>query len=262
MVACNDLRLGGTLAATGITGGTSINDYAISVEDWSQLLGTPGLGASIQQVSNRPGGFVAGDLLPLPRLPVLSLVMTELNATGGLTAATPAEQKMDNTDALLALLGNPNGNYLEVDMPDATSRFLYVYNIDPAAIAQPRKKRTIRAPLVSPMPYWKAGGNQSSDTISGADSLVNGGNGNVYDAVLTFAGDGTFTHSTLAWSITIAGSSGAVIVNLGTRTVTQAGVPAENLMRHTDDYWGFFTPGANSVTSSASVGVVWRSSWI
>lgn len=262
MVACNDLRLGGTLSATGITGGTSINSYAIAVTDWSQLLGTPGLAASIQQVSNRPGGFVAGDQLPQTRLPILSLEMTEYDAAGGLTAPTPPEQKMDNTDQLLALLGNPSGNYLEVDMPDLTSRFLYVYNLDPAPISQPRKRRTIRVPLTSPMPYWKEGGNQSTDTITGADTLVNGGNANVYDAVLTFSGDGTFTHSGLAWSITIAGSSGAVTVDLGNRTVTQAGIPAENLMRHTDDYWGYFTPGNNAVTANVSVGVTWRPSWI
>lgn len=258
---CTDLRLGGTLSATGITGGTSINNYAYAIEDWSNLLGTAGMTASVQSVNSRPGGVIAGDRLSLPRFPTLSVTITDRNATGGITEPTFAEQKEANTDALLALLANPAGTYLEVDMADGTSRFLYVYNIDPAPILQPRRKRTIRTPLMSPFPYWKAGGNQSSDTISGGDTLVNGGNAPVYDAVLTFAGDGTFEHTGLGWEIEIAGSSGSVVVDLGNRTVTQGGVAAENLMRHTDKDWGWFLPGSNSVTADVSVGVVWRASW-
>jgi hypothetical protein len=263
MPACNDLRIGGTLSATGITGGTSINSYAIAVEDWSQILGTAGLSGSVQLVNNRPGGFVAGDLTPKPRFPTLALTMSEFNAAGGLTAPTGPEQKQDNTDDLFALIANPGGNYLEVDMPDNTSRFLYVYNLDAAPIRQPNKTRSIRVPLVSPYGYWKAGGNQSTDTIAGPDTMVVGGNANVWDAVLTFpaAPDTTFTHSTLGWAIQVIGASGPVTVNLGTRTVTEGGSPAENLLRHTDDYWGYFTPGNNSVTATGSVGVVWRNSW-
>lgn len=261
MPECSDLRLGGTLSATGIAGGRSINDYAISVEDWSQLLGTGGISASIQVVNGRPGGYVAGDQLGLPRFPILSLAITDRNQTGGLTAGTFPEQKQDNTDDLLALLANPAGNYLEVDMPDMTSRFLYVYNLDAAPISQPRRKRTIRAPLVSPYPYWKQGGNQSTDTISGADTLVNGGNAPVYDAVMVFAGDGTFTHSGLGWEIEVAGSTGAVTVNLGQRTATMGGNPADNVVRRSDRDWGWFLPGNNAVTSTVSTVVTWRASW-
>lgn len=264
MPTCSDLRIGGTLSATGLTGGRSINDYAISVEDWSQLLGTGGVSASMQVVNGRPGGYVAGDLLGRERYPTLNLAITDLNQLGGLTAPTACEQKQDNTDDLLALIGNPTGNYLEVDMPDATSRFLYAYNFDAAPISQPRRKRTIRVPLQSPFPYWKQGGNQSTDTISGADTLVNGGNANVYDAVLVFSGDGAFTHSTLGWELTITGSTGAVTVNLGARTVTQGGSAADNLLRRTGGdarKWGWFTPGNNSVSSTVSTVVTWRASW-
>lgn len=258
---CTDIRLGGTLSSSGITGGTSINNFAYAIEDWSNLMGTAGMTASIQSVNNRPGGVVAGDRLGLPRFPTLTVAITDRNATGGITEPTFAEQREANTDALLALLGNPAGNYLEVDMADNTSRFLYVYNIDAAPVLQPRRKRTIRAPLFSPFPYWKEGGTQSTDTISGNDTLVNGGNAPVYDAVLTFAGDGTFEHTGLGWEIEIAGSSGAVTVNLGTRTATQGGVAAENLVRHTDKDWGWFLAGNNAVTADVSVGVTWRASW-
>lgn len=41
MPTCDDLRIGGTLSATGITGGTSVNNYGISVEDWSHSVAGP-----------------------------------------------------------------------------------------------------------------------------------------------------------------------------------------------------------------------------
>jgi hypothetical protein len=263
MPTCDDLRLGGTLSATGIAGGTSINNYGLSVEDWSDILGTGGMSGNVQVVNGRPGGYVAGDLLGLPRYPILSMAITDRNATGGLTAPTLEEQKADNTDTFLALVANPAGNYLEVVMPDTTTRFLQVFNFDAAGINQPRRKRTIRVPLISPMPFWKAGGNQSTDTIAGADTLVNGGNAPVYDAVLTFpnAPDTTFTHSGLGWWIRVVGASAAVTVDLGNRTVTMSGSPADNLVTRSDRDWGWFTPGNNSVTATGSVGVTWRSSW-
>lgn len=261
MPECNDLRLGGSLSATGISGGTTINDTALSVADWSGLLGSPGMTGTMAQVNGRPGGYVAGDRLGLPRFPTLSMNILDRDHSGGLTAPTAAEQKQDNTDEFLALLTAPSGNYLEVDMPDNTSRFLYVYNFDAAPIRQPRRLRSIVAPLQSPMSYWKEGGNQSSDTISGADTLVNGGNREVYDAVLVFAGDGTFTHSGLGWDLTITGSTGAVTVDLGARTVTMGGNPADNVLTRNNRAWGWFTPGNNSVTSTVSVGVTWRASW-
>lgn len=266
MPTCSDLRLGGTLSATGISGAVSINDYALTVNDWSSILGSPGMSGGTVQVNGRPGGYVAGDRLGLPRFPTLNMTIGDLNHTGGLTADDECEQKQDNTDEFLALVTAPGGNYLEVDMPDMTSRFLYVYNFVAAPMRQPRRQRTISVPLESPMPYWKEGGNQSTDTISGADTIVNGGNREVYDAVLVFAGDGSFTHSGLGWTLTIAGSTGAVTVNLGARTVTMGGNPADNVLRRsgTGDNarkWGWFVPGNNSVTSTVSVGVTWRSSW-
>lgn len=258
---CTGIRLGGTLSTSGITGGTNINDFAYAVEDWSTLLGTGGLSASIQVVNNRPGGFVAGDRLGMPRFPTLNLTILDRNATGGLTEPTPAEQKEANTDALLALLANPGGNYLEVDMADGTSRFIYYYNLDPALISQPRQKRTLRVPLTSPYAYWKEGGNEVSTAISGAGTVTVGGNAPVYDAVLTFAGDGTFTHSGLGWDIEVTGSTGSVIVNLGARTATTGGNPADNLVKPSSRNWGWFLPGSNSVTSDVAVTVVHRASW-
>jgi hypothetical protein len=128
-------------------------------------------------------------------------------------------------------------------------------------VTQPIKVRRLSVPLWSPNPYWRAGGTQSTDTISGADTLAVAGNVSVYDAVLVFSGDGAFTNSTAGWTLTIAGSVSPVTVDLGQRTVTQAGSPADQLLTPTDRSWGWFRPGNNSVTSSVSTTVTWRNSF-
>lgn len=266
MIGCDDLRLGGTLSGTGITGGVSINGTAYTVTDWSSILGLSGVSSSSQQVFGRPGGYVAGDQLGLSYVFNLNLAMLDRNTSGGLTEPTAEEQLQANTDLFLGMLASATPQYLEVDMPDSTTRFRRVQNFAPAPIRQPRQLRTISAPLEDQWPYWHEGGNESTDTINGADTLVVGGNVSVHDAVLVFSGNGIFTHSTLGWAMEIVGASGAVTVDIGNRTVTQASLPADNLLRLTPASghgreWGWFTVGNNSVTSTVSVGVTWRNQW-
>jgi len=261
VATCDDLRLGGTLSASGIAGGTSINSTALGVADWSQILGSAGMSARLQQINGRPGGFISGDQLGKMRFPILSMRITDLDAFGGLTEPTRYEQKVANTDVFLGLISDPAGQYLELDMADGSQRFIHAHNLDAAALFQPRKLRTIRVPLVSTYPYWKAGGQESSQTISGADVMAFAGNREVYDAVLVFSGDGTFTHSDLGWTIQVTGSAGAVTVDLGARTVTEGGADALNRIRRNNRKWGWFVPGSNNVTSDVSVVVTWRQSF-
>lgn len=260
MVTCNDLRMGGTLAGTGITGGTSINSAALEVVSWSDVYGYPGIAGDVLQVGGRPGGLISGDLLGRPRFLNLSIRATRKNASGGLTAPTPPEQLVDNTDVFLGLLQQPR-TLLELDMPDTTKRFLTVTALDPFPIQQPKLERTMTVPLVGDWPYWREGGNQTTDTVSGADTVTIGGNVAVYDAILVFAGNGSFTNSTEGWVLTVAGAAGPVTVNLGTRTVTEGGLPAQNRLRHTTRDWGWFGVGANTVTSTVSVGLTYRIQW-
>ena len=259
--ACDDLRLGGTLSAAGLTGGTSINSTALSVANWSRILGSPGISGRVQAINGRPGGFVSGDQLGKSRFPILSMQITDSDASGGLTEPTRAEQKVANTDVFLGLISDPDGQYLELVMADGSLRFLHVRQLDASPLMQPRKLRTMRVPLVSTGPYWKAGGQESTQTISGADLMAFGGNREVYDAELVFAGDGTFTHSDLGWTIEVDGSGAAVTVDLGLRTVIEGGTDALNRIRRNNRKWGWFTPGANNVTSDVSVVVTWRASY-
>ncbi len=259
--SCNDLRLGGTLSASGLSGGTSINSTALSVANWSQILGSAGMSGRVQMINGRPGGFVSGDLLGKERYPILSMQITDHDASGGLTESTRYHQKVVNTDIFLGLISDPDGQYLELDMADASLRYLHVRNLGRSPLMQPRKLRTMRVPLVSVGPYWKAGGQESTQTISGADVMSFAGNREVYDATLVFAGDGTFTHSDLGWTIQVTGSGAAVTVDLGARTVVESAATAINRIRRNNRKWGWFTPGANNVTADVSTVVTWRASY-
>ena len=255
---CDDLRLGGTLSGTGITGGTSINSAALEVVSWSDVYGYPGIVGDVSQVSGRPGGYLAGDLLGKPRFLNLSIRATRVDAAGGLTAPTAPEQLVENTDLFLSLLV-PN-TLLELDMPDTTSRFLTVTPLDAFSINQPKTERTWTVPLVGDWPYWREGGNETTDTVSGADTVTILGNDRRIRRGPRLLRDGTFTNSTAGWSITITGSAGRSPSIWGTYG-SRRGVPAEPDAEHRRD-WGWFNLGSNTVTSSVSVGLTYRTNWV
>ena len=173
--------------------------------------------------------------------------------------STECANLWDNTDDFLTLV--TSNTYLEVDV-EGSSRFLPVRTIDSASFSDWRQSRQISIPLVSGWPYWREGGTQSSDTISGADTLTVLGRKTVYDAVLVFSGAGAFTNTTEGWTITVTAGASPVTVDLGTREVTVGGSPATNRVRRTDRDWGWFRVGANTVSSTVSVAVTWRSQYV
>lgn len=260
-MSCDDLRLGGTLSASGIAGGTSINSTAIYVRDWSGLFGTPGISSTAFEVSGRPGVVFGGDELGRGRFFNLPITTSRYGPNRTLVEPTPQEQFQANTDTFLQLATVP-ATYLEVDMPDGTSRFLRVTNQDPAYTTRATKLRDFSIPFTSDWPYWREGGQEDTDTISGTDTMTIGGDKTVYDAVLVFAGDGTFTHDDEGWTIEVTGSGGAVTVDLGARTVTEGGNPANNRIRRSNRNWGWFPTGTNNVTTDVSVTVTWRSQYV
>ena len=262
MVACDDLKLGGTLSSAGITGGLSINNTAISVADWSTLFGSPGMSASVAEVYGRPGGYIAGDRLALSR--VFSLDATIHKWPANPANCTPSQQAlMDNTDAFLAELAKPQGTFVEATFPDASTRFIHAYNIAPSPMIQPGSVRRFSVPMDAPWPYWMSGGTEKTDTLSGSDSLLVGGNAPLHNAVLSFAGDGSLSCPALGWTLTVAGSSAAVEVNLGTRKVVMSGSPAPNVLTRDRRDWAWFMPGANAVTATGTtITVTWRDNWL
>ncbi len=260
MATCEDLRLGGVLDTDdGILGGTSINGTLYAVEDWSGIFAHGGISYTPVEVSGRPGGFVVGDGLGRARYPNLNLRIKSQVECDSLE--DPPEVLQANTDDLLTLLADPNGNYLEVDLPDGTSRFILVHAITPAPISQPAKVRRINVQLYSPDTYWRQGGAAEQETIVGVDTMTVGGKVNVYDPILVFAGDGTFTHLDADWQITVDGSVGPVVVDFGERTMTDGFGAADQYVTITNRLWGWFTPGVNNVDSDVSVVVFWRNQY-
>jgi hypothetical protein len=260
MAVCDDLRLGGTLEIGGITGGTTINGTILAVDDWSGIFGHSGISYTPVEVSGRAGGFAVGDGLPLARYPTLNM---RIKSKGECDAMeTDADRLLENTDTFLALLASAQGQYLEVDLPDSSSRFIHVNALAPALISQPTHHRRISVPLYSEDPYWNEGGLMNVESISGVDSFVVGGNVHVYNGTVNFAGDGTFAHLDNDWNITIAGAGGGTIhVDLGARTVIQSGDHVDQVMTPTNRLWGWFTPGTNNVQSDVAVSVGWRNQY-
>lgn len=258
-MACDDLRIGGTLSASGISGGISINNSGIAVQDWSGLFGHVGYSSVGAKVAGRPGVMLVGDALPKERFLTLSLAFTQAKRTGGSTLASPGAYLWSNTDLILGYMADPLGFYLEVDDPLSTTRFVHCNAPDPASIDYLRQERRAVFPLLATQPYWKVGLQESTNTTNGAGSITNSGNVTVYDAILTFSGAGSFTNSTAAWTLTV---SAACVLNLGTRTVTVAGVNSDNLLTaRTDQAWGWFLPGANTIATTVSVTTTYRSQY-
>lgn len=264
---CNDLRIGGTLSGTGISGGTSINSTALHVEDWAPLFGSPGITGTPFEIAGAPGMMLGGDLLGKPRFPSLVMRVTRWAATGigSLVESDEAEQLQANTDLFLDLASDPE-TYIEVDMPDGTSRFLQVTSLDAGQATDWRQTRLLTIPFVSHHPWWRAGGNQSSDTLTGAnDTLTVAGRKRIYDAVLTASTDMTVTHNDLGWTLEITGSSNPVTIDCGARprTVIENSVAATNRIRRSSRDWAYFDPGANDITVSAgNLGVAYRASYV
>lgn len=258
---CDDLRLGGTLAATGISGGQSVNSTAIQIADWSSVLGYAGFAGTIAEVNGRPGGVAVGDLLGRPRFLTLNMRIMRIGPASTLIEATECEQLLANTDDFLRLVAVPE-QLIELDMADGTKRFTTFHAFDRAPMIQPLETREISVPLISSWPYWREGGNENTQTINGTDTIDVGGTADAYDPVLVFSGDGTFTHDDAGWSIEVVGSGGPVTVDLGNRTVTEGGVSATNRIRRSHRDWGWLIHDAiNNVTTDVSVDVTWRNNF-
>lgn len=256
---CDDVRIGGTLSSSGISGGQSINNAGIAIQDWSGLFGHVGYSLSPARVAGRPGVVLVGDALPKERYLTLNLAMTQKRRTGGSVLGSAGAYLWSNTDLILGYLADLLGFYLEVDDPLSTTRFVHLKAPDPANVDAFRNERRAVIPLIADEPYWKVGGTEITSTGTGAGTVTNTGNATVYDAIISFSGAGNYVNSTAGWTITV---SGACVVDLGNRTITVAGVNSDNLLTsRTDREWGWFLPGANTISRSVTSTVTLRSQY-
>lgn len=265
MVDCLDLRIGGTLSSAGITGGQTIQVPAHGPRSYTGLLGHPGFQNNGVRTIGRPGVYIPAGNLAQERLANLDLLVTGDPLPGETISEDGACWELDqNTDRVLAFMADPDGFYLERDLADGSSRFLQLRALASFPIATPALfTRTFTAVLTAVYPWWRAGGAQSSDVISGATVVTNPGTAPVQDLVLSFAGDAVLTNSTSGQSLEISGSSGTVTVDVLAGSIMQAGSPADNLLVAQSDFELMrLDVGANSFThSGAAVTVTWRAAY-
>lgn len=265
-MACDDIKIGGALGDNAITGGTSIANEGIAVEAYGGLYGPPRQRGLISDISGQAGGQSTSseERLPAARLFNLPIIIGDVNPATGLADGgfTTAEWTARNQDTVDSIIHSRSGFLIEHIRCDGTSRFLRaLQNGQPIVNVRGLIERLMLVQCQAEFPYWRST-LTTTDTIAGADTLSIAGSAPVYDATLVFAGDGTFTNSDTGQAITVAGSSGAVTVRTGDgRTVTQAGVPARNLVTVSDDEWMRFDVGTVNVTATVSVGVSWRTAW-
>jgi len=265
MVDCLDLRIGGTLSSSGITGGQTIQVPAHGPRSYTGLLGHPGFQNSGVRTIGRPGVYIPATNFAQERLATLDLLITGNPLPGETISDDGACWELDqNTDRVLAYMADPDGFYLERDLADGSSRFLQLRALSSFPIATPAVfTRTLTAVLTGVYPWWRAGGAQSSNVISGATTVNNPGTASVQDLVLSFAGDAILTNSTTGQSLEIDGSSGTVTVDVLAGSITQGGNPADNLLVAQSDYELFrLDPGDNSVSRvGANVTITWRAAY-
>ena len=267
-MACDRVRFGGTISGSTLSGGTVVESQAIGLTTWGGLLGHPGFRGFNAQTLGRDGS-IHRDKPYAPRLMTLSVAAWNRDAVGTITAAGGAAEELDdNQDTLLGLIDGNGGEFIaEVDMTDGTTRWIRLAVSGPASFVDGplfgavHAARTLLVPLIAAYPMWQSE-TLYSDTLSGADTLTNLGNGRISNAVLTFSGDGTLTNTDNGDALTVAGSTAAVTVDVAAQTVLMGGTAADNVLTPATPEWMRFKGGTTNVTATVSVGVSYRDHWI
>ena len=261
MAICEDLKVGGTVGASSITGGTSVSNYALMVFDYSSLWGTVAKRASAQRSIGTPGGVVTGQELPDSRLILLNLRSTDLTTIGG--GGTPT-QLWANQDTLTSLFTDTGGETIEWILP-TESRWIKAYALTGASVLTFGKYRTLSLPLTAPWPYWQSDTEQSQ-VINGAgvSYTIGGTTQRIYNPKIVFSSNGTFTDVTSGLAMTVAGSAAPVTVERDATTnrwtATEGGSAVPGKIAVNDSRWMFLTRGGTA-TTTVSCTVTWRDSY-
>ena len=194
MSICEDLKVGGTVGAASITGGTSVSNHALMVADYSSLWGIAGKRATPQPVIGQPGSVISGKELPDVRILTLSLRATDLTTVGGAPTAT---NLWANQDTLTSLFTASGGVVIEWILP-TESRWIRAWALTSSPqFIQGGKYRLLAIPLTAPWPYWRSDTEQSVVVNGAAVAAGIGGTvERIYDPSIVFSGDGVFTDDT------------------------------------------------------------------
>ncbi len=239
-LSAHQLRVGGIVLAT----------LASAVEVFDGLETTAAdRGGDIVEAW-RPGLRVdTWALVPEAKVQRLRIWAAPWDADGAVNPAYGREgHRRANTQAILqALRTRAAGIPVEWDVPDLAGGVETMRNtgrVRSAIAVTGDQLRRIDVTIEYPYPYWHLGDPVGRPSAS-SHVFTPGGGAEIWDMVYVFEGDGVLEHVESGDTITVAGSSSAVTVDVGARTITQAGVPARNLARFNRPWWSrWLNPGA------------------
>jgi len=273
MPVCDRVRVGGTISGSTLSGGTLIESQAFALLDGhSALLGHPGFQGSDPTRLGIDGEDYQADKAYRPRFMTLSVAAFDRSFNGTITAADRCDQLDINVDTLMGLI---DGRFIVERDTEAGTRWIKcqvaagVVAIPGPVFGGTHSAYTFAIPVKAAYPLWQSE-TLHQTVISGAGTITNAGNARIPNAEFVFAGDGTFTNSDGdengdSYGMTVAGSSGAVTVNVEAGTVTEGGSAADNLFTADKPYWmRLGVPGdvaSVSVTSTVSTTVNYRDQW-
>ena len=266
-MACDRIRVGGTISGSTLSGGTVIESQAIGLVDWSAIYSHPGFKGQDWQPYGADGFTYRPRKRYNARYMTLSVAAWNRDAAGSITSPDGACGELaDNIDLLMGLFDGEGEQFiLERDQPDGTTRWIRGQLAGPATgvpgplFTEAHAAYTFVLPIVCAYPFWQSEAEHST-TLSGADSLVQAGNARIANATLVFAGDGTLTAD--GDTVEVSGSAAAVTVNVGARSVTMSGGPADNVFTADQPWWLTFGPGTTTTSGTASVTVTYRDSFL
>lgn len=258
-MACDRVRIGGTISGSTLSGGTLIESQAIGLLNWNGMYGHPGFKGGDWAQFGQDGEQPRPQKRYAPRFPVLTIAVWDRTALGTVTApGGRCEELDDNLDTFMGLIDGGGGQFiLERDQTDGTTRWIRaelngpVTGVQGPVFGALTAAYTFVLPLRCAYPMWQSEV-LNATTLSGADSLVQLGNGRISNAVLTYAGAGVLTVDGYTLETT-----GAAVVDVGAFTVTSGGA-ADNLLIPSRPWWVTFGSGTTTTNSTVSIGVSYR----
>jgi hypothetical protein len=259
------IRFGGTITGSTITGGTSVESQAIGLTNHSGYLGHPGRSGFNSRLLGTDGSYYRPKPTA-PRVFTMSVAAWDRDSAGTITAPNgKCEELEDNQDTLLGLIEANGGQFMiERDMEDTTTRWIMAevngpaYFVEGPLFGEVHAAYTLLIPLLAAYPYWQS---ETLNTEAGGATLVNDGNGRISNSVITLGGSATLENDETGDVIENLDGS-AIIVDVGARTVTQGGNPADALLDPATPEWMRFVGGTNNLTTSGSVSISYRDHFV
>ena len=222
--------------------GRSLATLANGITDFDGHVNAPAVrGGDISEVW-RPG-LLPGDynLVPEATTQRLKIWAAPWDADGIIDANYgPEGHRRENVNELLRIFGKRgSGIAVEWDVPDLAGSIVTLTNTARVRESVPvtgNHLRGVDVALEYPYPYWHVGALVELATAA-SHTFTPAGYSEVWDMVLTFAGDGVAEHDETGDTITVVGSAGPVTVDVGARTILEGGSPARNRARFNRPWW-------------------------